>query len=172
MTSSGPHIEIAEVPLPEGSLVIRAFERLDYFDAFEAALPKSAPQTVDPFVRKLILSRPGWIDSLMGVRDAAMGLFGFKTSMPKEEDLPERFEPGTKLGLFEVFARADNEVVLGADDSHLNFRLSVFIRGSEEKSAVISTIVRFNNAFGRIYFTPVKPFHKVIVRAMFQHVLA
>jgi uncharacterized protein DUF2867 len=159
-------VNICEVPLPRGSLVARAFERVDYSDAFEIAIPKHAPQDVDAFTRKFITARPGWINGLMGARDAAMGLFGFKTAMPKDEDLPPRFEPGAKLGLFEVFDRADDEVLLGADDRHLNFRLSILLRRAEETFACITTIVHFNNGFGRVYFAPVKPFHKVIVRAM------
>jgi hypothetical protein len=32
--------------------------------------------------------------------------------------------------------------------------------------AVVSTVVRFNHWFERVYFLPVRPFHRLIVPAM------
>lgn len=164
---------VVHVPLPEGSLVARAFDRIDYADAFKVALPPHAPATVDALTRQLLISRPKWIDGLMGARDLVVGMFGLKGSMPRNEDLPTIFAPGTKLGLFEVFERTSEEVLLGADDRHLDFRASILLLKNEGgRSLIMSTVVRFNNVFGRIYFTPVKPFHKMIVRSMLERLVS
>ena len=81
-----------------------------------------------------------------------------------------RCEKGEKFGLFQVFDRTAHEVILGEDDSHLNFRVSLYIEQQTndltKKKLVISTVVVFNNWFGRFYFFPVQPFHHRIVPSM------
>ena len=73
------------------------------------------------------------------------------------------FQPGTSMG-WRVYQRAPNEIVMGLDESHLNFRVSVFL--SEDSGAqwvTVSTIVHYNNWKGRAYFVPVRVGHQIIV---------
>ena len=80
-----------------------------------------------------------------------------------------------QLGLFKVFDKTDDEIVLGEDDKHLNFRVSLFIDKQSEnktdKNLIISTTVKFNNWFGRLYFLPVRLFHKLIVPTMLKGII-
>ena len=73
------------------------------------------------------------------------------------------------------FSRTENEVVPGEDDKHLNFRISLFleqnIEEAEKKKLIISTTIEFNNWFGKIYFLPVRPFHKLIVPTMLKAII-
>ena len=66
-----------------------------------------------------------------------------------------------------MFTTTENEVILGEDDKHLNFRVSLILnpkgKKTENKDLIVSTTVEFNNWFGRLYFLPVRPFHKLIV---------
>jgi len=39
------------------------------------------------------------------------------------------------------------------------------------KNLIISTTVKYNNWFGKIYFLPVKPFHKRIVPTMLKGII-
>lgn len=84
-------------------------------------------------------------------------------------------EPGEQIGLFKVFDKTDTEVVLGEDDKHLDFRVSLFLEQQDPnfpgKHLTISTTVRFNNWFGKVYFIPVRPFHKLIVPVMLKGIL-
>lgn len=61
-----------------------------------------------------------------------------------------------QLGLFKVFDKTDDEIVLGEDDKHLNFRVSLFIDKQSEnktdKNLIISTTVKFNNWFDDFIF--------------------
>lgn len=86
-----------------------------------------------------------------------------------------RCEPGEQLGLFRVIARTENEVVLGEDDKHLDFRVSLQLEKSKlnniEKELTISTLVKFHNRMGRLYFIPVKPFHRFIVPSMLKGIV-
>ncbi|MHA7058657.1 DUF2867 domain-containing protein [Aquimarina sp. M1] len=75
-----------------------------------------------------------------------------------------------QVGIFKVFERYNHEIILGEDGNHLNFRVSLFLepKPDEKKDFTISIIVNFNNWFGRLYFFPAKPFHKLIVPTMLQ----
>ena len=63
-------------------------------------------------------------------------------------------------------------ILLGEDDRHLDFRLSVLRqRGGTADWVVVSTVVRFNNWLGRAYFLPVRPLHQLIVPAILRSAL-
>lgn len=132
-------------------------------------------------IGKLFFSTgPKWIVKLFNLRNKIVKLFGLKTSnkIAEKEKQLENFncEPNQQIGLFKVFHRSENEVVIGEDDKHLDFRVSLFLRENGEaengKELTISTLVKFNNWFGRLYFIPVKPFHKVIVPAMLKGIIS
>lgn len=78
----------------------------------------------------------------------------------------EKFQgnPGEQIGLFKVVDKTNNEIVLGEDDKHLDFRISFFIDeiSCNEFKITLTALVKFNNKFGRLYFVFVKPFHKLI----------
>lgn len=84
-------------------------------------------------------------------------------------------EKGEQIGLFKVFDKTTNELILGEDDKHLNFRVSLLIDSQNEsktdKKLIISTTVKFNSWFGRLYFLPVRPFHKLIVPSMLKGII-
>ena len=66
-------------------------------------------------------------------------------------------------------------MILGEDDKHLNFRISLLTENLNteqiKKEVTISTTVEFNNWFGKIYFLPVRPFHKLIVPRMLKAII-
>ena len=159
-------VVVERVEIPPGTLVSRAFERVDHADAFRARVPDGGPVDVDALARRMLTSVPGWIDGLLGARDRVVGVFGLKTE--GKRIVPDRFEPGVSTGLFEVFARSDEEVLFGADDSHLDFRLSCLMR---ERAVTLTTVVRFHGVRGRAYFAFVRPFHARIVPAMLRSTL-
>jgi hypothetical protein len=74
-----------------------------------------------------------------------------------------------------VFDKTDNEIVIGENDKHLDFRVSLLFDENknhfDEKSLTISTTVKFHNWLGVLYFLPVRPFHKLIVPAMLQNMI-
>jgi len=155
------------VPLPAGSLVSQ-LGFTSYADAYRVALDPDRVPDVDAFARMFVKNPPGWIRGLMGARDAVVGIFGLK----KSSDAPastvrERVALGGFLGMFRVTERNDHEIVAGEDDRHLDFRVSfLYERDESGCHGTISTVVRFNNGFGRAYFFPVAPVHRLIVPAM------
>lgn len=115
----------------------------------------------------------------MLVRSRIVGIFGLKTTnnASNRQGLFNDFqcEPNEQLGLFKVFDRTENEVIVGEDDKHLNFRVSLFkidnIGNPASKSLVISTTVEFKNWLGKLYFVPVRPLHRLIVPAMLKRII-
>ena len=74
---------------------------------------------------------------------------------------------GSSLGLFEVVSKSENEIVLGQDDSHLNFRVSLLLEEIACKTRLhFTTTVQYVHWTGKLYFMVVKPFHQVIVKRM------
>lgn len=98
---------------------------------------------------------PVWIDALLVLRNLIVMPFGLKGT-PRG--------PG-RIGIFPVVSESPERVVLGFDDTHLDFRILVEVQAANEATLVrATTLVRRNNAFGRFYLAAIMPFHKLIVR--------
>ena len=158
--------------IPDQSLLKEDLKLFGYMDSFRAYhVTNGQTISLNKFVKLFLYSSPKWVDSLMAVRDGIVRIFGLKTSdqLTEEEKHPDvgDLKPGQQLGIFKVFAITPNEIILGEDDKHLNFRVSLLIQPATETSTEtilsITTAVKFNNLFGKLYFLPVKPFHRLIV---------
>lgn len=144
-----------------------------YVDAFAAELhdPGHTLTVVDA-AKAFFLSAPRWLGALMRVRNALVKMVGLKTggNTRSFEEAMRNFQclPGQRMGLFEVYAVTPREVILGENDRHLNFRLSVWMEPVDDSAQrlVLSTAVVFHNRAGRLYFWPVGFFHRRIVPAM------
>lgn len=161
------------VDIPRESLIANVFPHVDYADAYRVRLPAGAPNDIETLTRMALGAVPGWIRALMRLRDRIVGVVGLKTARCSANELTHtKLQPGTALGIFRVFARSANEILLGEDDRHLDFRVSV-LRQSDGATSwfVVSTIVCFNNWLGQAYFLPVRPLHRLIVPAMLRSAL-
>ncbi|TIV23176.1 MAG: DUF2867 domain-containing protein, partial [Mesorhizobium sp.] len=72
------------------------------------------------------------------------------------------------VAFFPVLSRSENELVLGVDDRHLDFRASILLGALNDEGAfevVVTTVVHCHNTFGRAYLTLIKPFHVLVVRS-------
>jgi len=161
-------IVVQEINIPNTSLAICSLPRIDFADAFRCELPENQLQNIDSVTRAIFLTIPQWITALLELRNIIVRPFGLKTSIDVEpSNVQDELKPGTAVGVFEVLNRRLDEIMLGEDDQHLNYRVSVQLEREEEKCwVIISTVVTFNNWLGRAYFVPVKPVHKIIVPAM------
>jgi hypothetical protein len=164
---------IERVSIPRGSLIASAFPHVDYADAYRVRLPAGAPSDIDALVRIALGAAPRWARMLMALRDRIARVVGLKTTPRGERDrAPTNLQPGATFGIFRVFARSAGEILLGENDRHLDFRVSVLRqRDAATDWVVVSTVVRFNNWLGRAYFLPVRPLHQLIVPAMLRSAL-
>lgn len=171
---------ITKTKIPEGSILNSGNMQYDYFDAFQSKfINKNQNLGITEIGKYFFSGGPNWIELLFVFRNWVVGLLGLKTAGKNvvRQKLFENilFEKGDKIGLFKVFEKTENELILGEDDKHLNFRVSLFLdkfdATNADSSLTISTTVKFNNWFGRLYFIPVKPFHKIIVPTMLKGII-
>ncbi len=173
-------MKIIKTKLPENSILNSNHKKYDYIDSFQGILldceNKFKPLDIG---KAFFTSGPKWVVKLFNLRNKIVSVFGLKTSgnvVDRQQQLDNfKCEPGEQLGLFKVFIKTDNEVIIGEDDKHLNFRVSLFLDNSKTdksiKDLTISTTVEFNNWFGRLYFLPVRPFHKFIVPTILKGII-
>ena len=156
--------EIIAVPVPHESLLSGALPVVHYADAYCTTLPAALPVDLDALLAT-IFDPPPWVAALMTLRNLVVRPLGLKTGGDLAGSAACSQAAGR--GLVRIFARGADEIVLGLDDRHLDFRVGILREGAADHTAVtVSTIVQFNSWLGRLYFVPVRPFHQRIVPAM------
>lgn len=143
------------VPPPETATLLQetiarygGASRIDLLDSF--AVPHHDELTADPqaWADAIFGRPPRWVVALLTLRQALVGLVGI------------RRDDGSA---FATLARTEDEVLLGADSGHLDFRASVQVANGR---VTLTTVARTNNRRGRLYLIPVGVLHPPIVRSM------
>lgn len=151
----------AAVPLPPGSRIAERFKGADLADAYAIRLPPDSSRDIEVLTRFMLGDEAPWLRFLMGVRDTVVAGFGLKTSAAlRKASLggdPDR------VYIFRVYAVAEDEMTLGEDDKHLDFRLSVLRRSDD---IVVTTVVHCHNLLGRAYLALITPFHRLVVKSI------
>jgi Protein of unknown function (DUF2867) len=137
-----------EVPVPATALLAGALPGVDWSDAHAVDCGPDAPADPQEWADALFRDAPRWVVAALALRDALVGLVGIDRSAPSA---------------FATLARTADEVLLGTDERHLDFRASVL---REPRRVVLSTVVQLHDARGRAYFAIVRRVHPMIVRAM------
>lgn len=134
--------------VPTTPLTARALPRVDFADAYAIACRPVMPVDPQAWADAIFRDPPRWVVAVLGLREALVGLVGIARGGASS---------------FETPARRTDEVLLGTDERHLDFRVSVL---READRVVVSTLVQLHNARGRAYFALVRKAHPVVVRAM------
>src|ERR1700722_5113602 len=162
---SGPRPSVKEVPPPPESGVASWFDAADLADAF--AVPIDAVDVargIDSLARSALGDPAPWIRLLLGLRDTLVAGFGVKTT--QEVRRAAIADNAERIDFFRILARSDRELILGEDDRHLDFRLSLLLRVRPDGSGdelVSTTVVRCHNALGRAYLALIARFHRLVV---------
>ncbi|MCK8522939.1 DUF2867 domain-containing protein [Aquimarina sp. D1M17] len=167
-------MKVFKTTLPENSILFGT--AFDYADSYKSNFSSSEVITQKELGKAFFLSAPKWVGALMTLRNTIVSVFGLKTggSITKRNLQNEDFDfkKGQSVGIFKIYDKNENEIIMGEDDSHLDFRVSLLLQPqNDQKALTISTLVTFNNWLGKLYFLPVKPFHKIIVRNMLKRTL-
>ena len=154
---------------------------IHYIDSFGITIPEGREDSIDYLTTRLFLSVPGWAKVLLELRDKIVGPLGLATGDSLEPgarnmdinavDPGIRYAPGDRAVFFSVVDRTEDEVVMGEDDKHLYFRTSL-CRGEETPQGIplhLTTLVQFHNIWGRVYFAPVKLFHRLLMVALLKN---
>lgn len=134
--------------VPATPLLADALPRVDWSDAFAVAAYPGMPTDPQVWADAVFRDPPRWVVALLGVRNALVGLVGIAR------------DDGSA---FDSLACTGDEVLLGTDAGHLDFRVSVL---REPDRVVLSTVVRLHGWRGPAYSAVVRVVHPMIVRAM------
>jgi hypothetical protein len=103
----------------------------------------------------------------MHVRDMIVARFGLKTG--KQLAMIAGDAKAERVGIFRIYGTNETEIVVGEDDRHLDFRVSVLCSGGRAPDTMpqltISTVVHCHNLLGRAYLLVIAPFHRMVVKA-------
>lgn len=150
-----------QTDLPSASRLSSSYGQADFADAFSVDLPEVASGDAEALARHIFEQQPEWIAMLMSIRDILVRPFGLK----RAADLRSR--GGDRISIFRVFERYPDEIILGEDDRHLNFRVSVLVQPASEgrsRRLIVTTLVFYNGLLGRAYIALIAPFHRIVVR--------
>ncbi len=135
-------------------------------DAYTISLPADVLLDPEVLARFMFESQPIWAGKLMQLRDVVVSAFGLKTT--KQLTMPSTNTSEKRIAIFRIYESTAQEVFLGEDDSHLNFRISAQIHPATHASTpqfIVSTVVSCNNLLGKTYIILIAPFHRAIVKA-------
>ena len=166
---------IKKTILPEGSVLFKEKHSFDYTDSFKGELNTNI--STEEMGHAFFTSSPQWGKKMFALRNGIVKMFGLKTGDDnrKMQDADNfKLKVGEQIGIFKVFNKTDNEIILGEDDKHLDFRVSLLynkIQDEKGNSLTISTTVKYHNWLGMLYFLPVRPFHRLIVPVMLKKMI-
>ncbi|MBS1161243.1 MAG: hypothetical protein H6R15_3662 [Proteobacteria bacterium] len=148
--------------LPATSALAAEQENYPYRDSICRPVLRQAVGS-DELLAAFLAAPPGWVDTLMLARDRIVGRCGLKTAGPRQAVPQAPFRVGQQLGVFRILHLAPGEAILGEDDRHLDFRVSLLSAAGQLR---VSTLVRPHNVFGWLYLAIVLPFHHLISSVM------
>jgi hypothetical protein len=144
------------VSVPPSPMAEATLPRVDFADAFAAPLPPGAPSDPELWAKRVLRSPPRWVMAAMAARNVVVAALGLKAPRSAARGFPK-------------LDGDEREVLLGLDDRHLDFRVSVLV---QDGTLTFATRVRLRNRLGRAYFAPVRLVHPLVVRAMVARALS
>ncbi|MCT2564099.1 DUF2867 domain-containing protein [Chryseobacterium herbae] len=172
-------MKIEKTELPEASVLSKEKAFFDYTDSFRGeVLNRERNFSIAEIGNTFFTSIPQWGKKMFAFRNSIVKMFGLKTGADKSKPLEPKnlkLEVGEQVGILTIFDKTDCEIIMGENDKHLDFRVSLLYdkakNNSEENSLTISTTVKYHNWLGILYFLPVRPFHQLIVPVMLKKMI-
>lgn len=143
------------------SEMIELLTKIHFTDTFSTTNHRD---NIKDITNLIFNTSPKWLELLFKLRNNLVKIIGLKTDIPK--DYNETFKVGGYVKFFKIYSISNRQVVLGADDLHLNFRAIIENNTSKNYNIKVTTLVQFNNKKGNIYMNIIKPFHRLVVKKM------
>ena len=167
-------MKVTQTEIFKDSLIRRATPNPDFEDCFTTTFTSNKTIDLDTLVYKSFSTLAnGWVDLLFRLRNVLVKPFKLKTSPDNRPVMKIRpkIEKGGNVAFFDVKEVNNEEVLMYAEDSHLNAYFSIsLVQEVTCTTLSCSTSVNFHNIFGRVYFVFVKPFHKLIIKSMLRRI--
>ena len=128
----------------------------DYLDSFSRKVIARKNITPDTFFDMVFSQLPCWVNWLLKLRNILVKPLGLDTESRISDQVSERNE---------------NEIIWGMADKHLNFHVSMWCGSHKngKQELRITTVVKYNNLIGKLYFFIIRPFHKIIIYSMLKY---
>jgi len=153
-------LSVMPVAVPAHSGVSQVYPSVHLADAFAIALPSGATRDPEALARFIFAHQPAWIGALTRLRDLIVAGFGLKTT--RQLATLENQARAERVGIFKIYSSNDTEIVVGEDDKHLDFRISLLCTDGK---LTLSTVVHCHNLLGHAYLFAIAPFHRAVVKA-------
>lgn len=127
----------------------------DYSDSVSKRIKPAEPLTPDFIFEETFCNFPKPVDWLMKMRNAMVKPFGLQGGRGFRNLIAER---------------NDEEIIICKNDKHLCFWVGIYCSQPVDgwQNASVTTVVKFNNFLGRIYFIGIWVFHKLLVKSLFR----
>lgn len=162
------NIQIVEEIIPKSDNIFISFGNVNYEDRFCLIIETKTISNIDFIIVKLINSVPNWVKLLLYLRNVIANIFGLKTGESGNIfNNPEtiNLKHNQYIGDIFILLKDKYHLIIELKDKHLDFRFSILI--SQEKCLTkiyLTTIVKINNFFGKLYFFLITPFHRLIIK--------
>ncbi|QNB08183.1 DUF2867 domain-containing protein [Herbaspirillum frisingense] len=138
-----------------------------FADSFRIRLtPQLAQLNTTEITARMMAAQPAWISALLALRDRLVAPLGLKRAS----------DNGAPAG-FPLLMAEPRRVVMGLDDSHLDFRLCVEKSSDNAQETTsdqwltVTTVVRTKRWLGEFYLAAIMPFHRCVARTLLQGLL-
>jgi len=157
---------VEKTTLAKGSRLHAFFDDGDFLDCYSVRIGRPDVPIAE-VAQRLFIGLPRWVNALLAARDIGVTLFGLKTTanLPTNLNFRTSIEVGDHINFLCVRSISSNEIILGEDDSHLDFKISVCRDNEMPDQISLATWVRAHNCFGKIYLGTITPFHVRIVNS-------
>ena len=152
----------------------RRVETAWFQDSYCAPVSRPQASVVEDYLA-IFAHHPAWMKAVLIARNQFASLCGLDAPTAGEVMNPQardHYAVGDKIGVWPIFSMTQTELIVGRDNKHLDFRLSVLRTvGGERAAVVVSTVCTVHNLFGKIYLFFVVPFHKWGVQRLIANAL-
>lgn len=105
---------------------------------------------------------PAWVRLLMALRGAIVLPLGLKSGLSSKQ-----MPVAGRIGLFPLISETRDQIVVGLNDRHLDFRCVADLTDDKgQQGVVVTTLIKRHNRFGRAYLAAILPFHRLILRSV------
>jgi hypothetical protein len=122
--------------------------RTDLIDSYSIRRAPQTPTDPEVWADAIFRDPPPWVAALLGLRNVLVRFVGVP--------------PATRHA-FDTVSVAGNELVLGQNDRHLDFRASIVV---DDRLVTVATTAVTKNRRGRLYLGVVRAVHPFVVRSM------
>jgi hypothetical protein len=154
-------VRAAPCELPASSRLRDSLPQIDYLDSYTIGVARTDQSMIGLYAAALD-HLPRVFKHLLVLRSILVRPFGIAgvshRDLTKPIDTSRSYAVGDKVGRWTLYGQYPDELITGADDKHLDFRVSVLREGRSR--VVLSTAVMTHNAFGRTYLATILPFHR------------